>query len=99
MTRRLAVAILGLPLAICVGIGDAAARGRYSNFGPWSNDHSQVLPRDISDAAFQRVQACGYVLSARTLVLLPWIRPVRAGSVQSARFHARRLTPGAQCGP
>ena len=48
MTKRAAGATFGLLLAICVGIVDAAARGRYSNFGPWSNDHAQVLPRDVS---------------------------------------------------
>jgi hypothetical protein len=29
-------------LLVCVEIGEAAARGRYSNFGPWSSNQSQA---------------------------------------------------------
>jgi hypothetical protein len=29
-------------LLVCADIGEAAARGRYSNFGPWSSNHSQA---------------------------------------------------------
>jgi hypothetical protein len=64
MARRVAVAILGLLFTIYFEIGDAAARGRYSNFGPWSNDQTRVLPRYIGDVASQRLRACGYVITA-----------------------------------
>jgi len=43
-TRLLVSAVLGLLLAIGVGIGDAAAAGRYSNRGPWSNDRAEPPP-------------------------------------------------------
>lgn len=36
-----AVAMCAL-LLVCADIGEAAARGRYSNFGPWSSNHSQA---------------------------------------------------------
>jgi hypothetical protein len=36
-----AVAVWAL-LLVCADIGQAAARGRYSNFGPWSSNHSQA---------------------------------------------------------
>jgi hypothetical protein len=32
-------------LLVCAEIREAAARGGYSNFGPWA-DHSQALPLD-----------------------------------------------------
>jgi hypothetical protein len=41
VTKWAVVAVCGL-LAVCAEIGEAAARGRYSNFGPWSSNHSQV---------------------------------------------------------
>jgi hypothetical protein len=54
--RTAAVAIFALFLA-WAEIGEAAARGaRYSNFGPWSNDHTGVLlTRDVHEAPSQRV--------------------------------------------
>jgi hypothetical protein len=64
MARRVAVAILGLLSSIYLEIGDAAARGRYSNFGPWSNDQTQALPSYIGDVASQRPRACGDVIAA-----------------------------------
>src|SRR6516164_4629929 len=41
VTKWTVVAVCGL-LAVCAEIGEAAARGRYSNFGPWSSNHSQA---------------------------------------------------------
>jgi len=41
VTKWTGVAVCGL-LAVCAEIGEAAARGRYSNFGPWSSNHSQA---------------------------------------------------------
>jgi hypothetical protein len=41
VTKWTVVAICGL-LAVCAEIGEAAARGRYSNFGPWSSNYSQA---------------------------------------------------------
>jgi hypothetical protein len=44
VTKWTAVAMCGL-LLVCAEIREAAARGGYSNFGPWA-DHSQALPLD-----------------------------------------------------
>ena len=55
MTWRTVVAMLAL-LSACPEIGAAAARGRYSNFGPWSSNQSQVVPHDIRNTATPRTR-------------------------------------------
>ena len=41
VTKWTAIAMWGL-LLVCTEIGEAAARGRYSNFGPWPSSHSRA---------------------------------------------------------
>ena len=61
VTKWTAIAMWGL-LLVCAEIGEAAARGRYSNFGPWPSNHSQAsaisaTPRSHEHAAAKPLPA------------------------------------------
>jgi hypothetical protein len=63
VTKWTAIAMWGL-LLVCAEIGEAAARGRYSNFGPWPSSHSQPVeyPRRRAPTNTQLRNRCQLLL-------------------------------------
>ena len=53
---------MGALLLVYADIGEAAARGRYSNFGPWSSNHSQASEISATPHPNERGQHRGFVL-------------------------------------
>jgi hypothetical protein len=44
-------------LLVCAEIGEAAARGRYSNFGPWPISHSRASGKSVTPRPHEHAAA------------------------------------------